>query len=177
VGPDESAQIETARSEAFGRSFRAFEILSGSRPAGPESRFDRPGEPSTTELAQHRARSIARQVFGEDITLEQLTDVVGSMRHRLTPALRIERALPGDPECAGRSTYTIGMREPVRLCPQFFTDSPAQRRRAMVREAAHLVRISDGRGETLCSAYDCTTACGGFNNADAWSHFIHCLTR
>ncbi len=177
AGPDESAQIETARSQAFGRSFRAFEVLSGIRPAGPESRFDRPGGPSTSELEQRRAQSIARQVFGEEVTLEQLTDVVGSMRHRLTPTLQIERALPGDPECVGRSTYTIGMREPVRLCPQFFTDSPAQRRRAMVREAAHLVRISDGRGETLCSVYDCTTACGGFNNADAWSHFIHCLNR
>lgn len=177
AGPDESAQIETARSQAFGRSFRAFEVLSGIRPAGPESRFDRPDEPSTSELAQLRAQSIAQMVFGEEIAFDQLTDVVGSMRHRLTPNLWIERALPGDPECTGQPTYTIGMREPVRLCPQFFTDSPVQRRRAMVREAAHLVRISDGRGETLCGAYDCTTACGGFNNADAWSHFIHCLNR
>lgn len=167
--------IRTARANAFSRTFRAWEVLSGIRPASPADRF---GGPTQNELAQARAASLADTILGQPVSFTQVTTLVGSMRYRLTPDIRIEVAPATDPECAGnRSSYTRSMSPPVRLCPQFFTDSEELRTRALIRESAHMVRISDGRGEALCASYDCQTPCGGFNNADAWSHLIHCLNN
>ncbi|MGB7923296.1 MAG: DUF4157 domain-containing protein [Pyrinomonadaceae bacterium] len=167
-------EIRSARGRAFGRCFRALEVLNRLRPASP---FDQPGEPSANDIAQRGAQALARRIFGQNILLEQLSDLVATMRDRLMPGVGLDVATPTDSQCASnRPSYTIGMRPPVRLCPQFFLDSEEQRTRTLVREAAHMARISTGQGETLCATYDCQTPCGGFNNADAWSHFVHCLS-
>ena len=165
--------IEAARHQAFIRCQRAYEILSGITPASP---FDRPGYPTRNQLDQAGAWTLARRLFGEAVSLDQLTEIVGQMRSRLTPGLVIEAAPAGDAQCSNRAGYVTGMRPPVRLCPTFFTDSAEQQVRTMIHEAAHLVRISEASGESYCGMYDCQTSCGGFNTADTWAHFIHCLS-
>lgn len=165
--------IQAARHQAFVRCQRTYEILSGIVPASP---FDRPGQPTRNEIEQANAWNVARRLFGETISLAQLTEIVAGMRNVLTPNLRVEIAQPGDAECGSRAGYVVGMRPPVRLCERFFADSAEQQIRTLVHEAAHLARISEAQGESYCTVYDCQTSCGGFNTADSWSHFVHCIS-
>ena len=48
----------------------------------------------------------------------------------------------------------------------------------MIHESAHLARIgSAALGEGYCVTFDCAAGCpGGFDSADSWAHFVHCLS-
>ena len=168
-------EIETARSGAFIKTFDVYSKLSGIRPAGP---YQRPGYPTTNQLAQQHAQSIARAVFRRRVPLRQLRNTVTAMRNRLTNSLRIEVTPSTDSRCSNQPSYVAEMRPPfLRICPRFFQQSSSQRIDNMVRDSARLTGIGSQTTTSLCPAYDCQTSCGGTNNADAWSHYVDCINR
>jgi hypothetical protein len=169
---DEQAIIDTARFGAHIRCQSAFERTAGIGPPPP------PGRADPAEMWRRQALRYARIIFESDNpNMEQVADIVGSMRSFLTPGLQVMVAQTSDPECGNRSGYVRGLRQPIVLCPNFFNSSPEEQIRTMVHESAHLARVaSSGLGESYCVIFDCTTSCGGFNSADSWSHYVHCLS-
>jgi hypothetical protein len=163
--------VTTARTAGFIRRQNAYQQLAGIVIPGP-SADERARE------GQLRARHLVLTIFGEELNMDQVRDVVGSMRNHLTPGLQTVQASASDPECGNREAYVRGLRPPIVLCPKFFRSSPEQRVRTMIHESAHLARIgSAGLGESYCAFYDCQSSCGGFDSADSWSHFVHCLSN
>ena len=124
-----------------------------------------------------RARSLARVMFEwNNPNMNQIEEIVSNMVSRLTNQ-QVMVAGRGDPECGSRAAYVRGFRPPIILCPAFFNDTPEQQIRTMIHEAAHLARIaSAGLGESYCVIFDCETSCGGFDSADSWAQFVHCLS-
>jgi hypothetical protein len=162
--------VAVARTAAFIRCQNAYQRLAGIVIPGP-SADERALE------AQLQARQLASRIFGEELNMDQVTEIVGSMRNHLTPGLQTVQAAATDPECGNREAYVRGLRPPIVLCPKFFRSGPEQQARTMVHEAAHLARIGSATlGESYCAFYDCQTSCGGFDSADSWSHFVHCLS-
>jgi Domain of unknown function (DUF4157) len=163
--------IEAARSAAAIRSQVALFRVSGTVPPGP------PGRPDPGDAMRRRAQALAKTMFEWDRpNMEQIEEIVSNMVSRLmNPQVMV--AAPGDTECGSRAAYVRGLRPPIVLCPAFFNGTPEQRIRTIIHEAAHLARIGNaGLGESYCVIFDCTTSCGGFDAADSWAHFIHCLS-
>ncbi len=125
-----------------------------------------------------RAHSLAQVMFAwDDPNMDQVGDVISAMVTYLTSDLQVIIAPANDPECGSRAAYVRGLRPPVVLCPAFFTETPEQQTRTLIHEAAHLARIgSAGLGESYCVDFDCAASCGGFDSADSWAHFVHCLS-
>lgn len=163
--------IEDARRAAAIRTQIALMRVPGIVPPGPSDRYD------AGEVMRHRARQLARRMFQWDNpNMEQVEEVVSDMVSRLTNP-RVMIAGRGDPECGMRAAYVRGLAPPIILCPTFFSDTPEQQIRTMIHEAAHLARIGNaGLGESYCVFFDCQTSCGGFDAADSWAHFVHCLS-
>lgn len=163
--------IERARLAAAIRTQIALFRLRGIVPPAPSGRLD------PAQMMRQRARSLARVMFEwNNPNMDQIERIVSSMvSHLSNPQVMI--AGRGDPECGNRAAYVRGFRTPIILCPTFFNDTPEQRIRTMIHEAAHLARIgSASAGESYCLIFDCETSCGGFNSADSWAQFIHCLS-
>lgn len=162
--------VTSARLAAFVRCQNAYQKLAGIVVPGPFS--------AERELeGRLHAHHLTLVTFGEDLNMDQVRDIVGSMRNYLTPGLQTLQATARDPECGNREAYVRGLRPPIVLCPKFFRSSPEQQARTMVHEAAHLAGIGSATlGESYCAFYDCATSCGGFNSADSWSHLVHCLS-
>jgi len=173
VPPSQRQQliIETARSAAAIRAQVALMRLRGIVPPGPQ------GRPDPGDAMRRRAIALARVMFEWDNpNMDQIEEVVGAIVTQLTnPQVMIGGR--GDPECGNRAAYVRGLRPPIVLCPTFFSDTAEQRIRTMIHEAAHLARIgSAALGESYCVIFDCATSCGGFDSADSWAQFIHCLS-
>jgi len=173
VAPNQQqlGDIESARRAAAIRTQVALMRLRGIVPPGP------PGRPDPGGAMRQRARSLARLMFEWDNpNMDQIEEVVSNMVSRLAnPQVMV--AGRGDPECGTRAAYVRGLRPPIILCPTFFRDTPEQRIRTMIHEAAHLARIgSASPGESYCVIFDCETSCGGFDSADSWAQFVHCLS-
>ncbi|MEN8177723.1 MAG: DUF4157 domain-containing protein [Pseudomonadota bacterium] len=169
---DQIDAIEAARRAAAVRCQRAAFQTKGIVPPGP------PGRRDPAEDARRRARRIARRIFGEDLNMEQVGNIVSEMGGRLASgSLPFTCAPATDSNCGNRAAYVIGNRAPVFLCPAFFNNSSDEERiRTLVHEAAHLSGIGEAIGESYCAIYDCDTSCGGFDVADSWSHYVHCVT-
>lgn len=163
--------IEDARRAAAIRTQIALMWVQGIVPPGRSDRYD-PGE-----VMRRRARQLAQRMFQwNNPNMEQVEEVVRDMVSRLTNP-RVMIAGRGDPECGTRAAYVRGLAPPIILCPTFFSDTPEQQIRTMIHEAAHLARIGNaGLGESYCVFFDCQTSCGGFDAADSWAHFVHCLS-
>ncbi len=174
VAPTASQQklIDAARRAAAIRCQTAMHLVRGIVPPGPEGRADPALE------AGMRARSLAQLMFNWDNpNMEQIGDVISSMVNFLTSGVDVKVAAAKDPDCGTRAAYVRGLRPPIVLCPTFFSDSPEQRVRTMIHESAHLARIGSGDlGESYCVDFDCKSSCGGFDSADSWAHFVHCLS-
>lgn len=170
--PAEQTVINAARLGGFVRCQRAYQRTVGIGPPGPAGRVD------AAEAWRMEARRLARIMFEwDDPNLEQVGEIVGAMRSFLTPGLQIVVGQPGDPECGSRAGYVRGLRQPIVLCPAFFSDGPEQQIRTLVHEAAHLARVASADlSEGYCVDFDCATSCGGFNSADSWGHYVHCLS-
>jgi hypothetical protein len=164
--------IEAARRAAAVRTQLALFRLSGIAPPSPSGSMDAAIE------AQMRAKALAQVMFEwDEPNMEQITEVVSSMVNSLTSRTSVMVAGRADPECGNREAYVRGHRPPIVLCRAFFRSGPEQQTRTMIHEAAHLARIGSGAlGESYCVDFDCTTSCGGFESADSWAHFVHCLS-
>jgi hypothetical protein len=164
-------QIEAARAAAWGRVFNALQKVQGIGPPAPEGRED-PGPDMRLQ-----ARRLAIQLFGWDPpNMDQIADILGQMAQALMPGLKTTTAAASDKECGSRAGYVVGHTPPVVLCPAFFASSAEEKIRTMVHESAHIAGIGQPNGESYCGVYDCQTNCGGFSSADAWSHYVHCLS-
>ncbi len=160
----QNTAIENARRAAAVRTQIALMRLRGIVPSGSE------------EMRQ-RARALARVMFQwDEPNMDQIEEIVGSIvTHLMNPQVMV--AGHGDPECGLRAAYVRGLRPPIILCPAFFSSAPEEQTRTMIHESAHLSRIgSASLGESYCVFFDCQTSCGGFDSADSWAHFIHCLS-
>ena len=163
--------IERARLAAAVRTQIALFRVRGIVPPAPHGRLD------PAQMMRQRARSLAQVMFEwSNPNMAQIERIISSMVSHLTsPQVMI--AGRGDPECGNRAAYVRGFRTPIILCPTFFSDTPEQRIRTMIHESAHLANIgSAGPGESYCLIFDCETSCGGFNSADSWAQFVHCLS-
>jgi hypothetical protein len=171
VAPNAAQQkiIDDARRAASIRTQTALMRLRGIVPAGP------PGSAPEQQM-RLRARRLAQVMFQwADPNMEQIEEVVSKMVSHLASA-PVMIAGKNDPECGSRGAYVRGLQPPIVVCPSFFNDTE-QQIRTMIHEAAHLARIgSASLGESYCVVFDCATACGGFDSADSWAHFIHCLS-
>jgi hypothetical protein len=168
----EQGLIDDARRAAAIRTQTALHRTGGIVPPGPPGRIDSSLE---SRLA---ARRLAQVMFQwDDPNMEQVSEVVSSMVNFLTSGTTVMVAPANDPDCGNRAAYVRGLRPPIVLCPAFFSDSPEQQIRTMIHEAAHLARIgSAALGESYCVDFDCQTSCGGFDSADSWAHYVHCLS-
>ncbi len=169
---DQIDTIEPARRAAAIRCQKAGFLTKGIVPPGPH------GRPDSGEAARRRARRSARTIFGKNLNMEHVGAIVSEMGARLaSPSLSFTCASDTDKNCGSRAAYVIGNRAPVYLCSPFFkSHSNEQRIRTLIHEAAHLSGISQARGELYCPIIDCESACGGFDVADAWLHYVHCVT-
>lgn len=166
--PEQATIIEDARRAAAIRTQQARFRTSG---IAPDER--------TAERYRREARRLARIMFDwPNPNMEQVTEIVLGMAGSLTNA-QIKVAAPGDPECGNRAGYVRGFRIPIVLCDAFFDSSPEQRIRTMIHESAHLQGIGEASvGEGYCQFFDCQSSCpGGFDSADSWAHYVHCLTE
>jgi hypothetical protein len=63
------------------------------------------------------------------------------------------------------------------LCPAFFKQGPEEQIRTLIHESAHLAGIGKAdTAESYCVIFNCEQSCGGFESADSWGQFVHCLS-
>ena len=124
-----------------------------------------------------RARSLAQTMFEWDNpNMSQIADVISSMLMFLTSP-QIMVAGGGDRSCGPlRDGYVAAHSLPMVLCPHFFSTTDEQRIRTLVHESAHLAGIGSPNNESYCIVFDCVKGCGGFDSADSWAHYVHCLS-
>jgi hypothetical protein len=173
VAPNQAQQtaIDAARAAAAIRTQIALMRLRGITPPGP------PGRPDPGQQMRERAIRLARVMFDwPNPNMDQIEEVVSSMVSRLANP-RVMVAGANDPECGNRSAYVVGLQPPIVLCPMFFSSTPEEQTRTMIHESAHLAGIGNASmGESYCVVFDCQTSCGGFDSADSWAQFVHCLS-
>jgi len=162
--------VTRARTSAFHKCFRVFEILSGIRAPSPYG-------DEMQQMERRLALLKARTIFGEDLNEDQLLEIVSSMRHRLTPGIPLRFAPGADSNCAGNAYYVVNMIPPISLCPDFFALSVNDQIKSFLRAAAQLVRIDDSIPAGQCPNYDCYESCGSFNYADSWAKYIWCASE
>lgn len=177
VAPNASQQqiIEDARGAASMRTQIALHNLRGAVPPGA------PGHGDTGEAMRERARHLARLMFDwPNPNMDQVDEIVGSMVTHLAPGTDVKIGAAGDADCGDRAGYVRGLAPPIVLCPAFFREAPdrsEQQIRTMIHEAAHLARVgTSDLSESYCVAFTCEEGCGGFDSADSWAQFVHCLS-
>lgn len=99
-------------------------------------------------------------------------------------ALSVAPALCGaadDPACAGGApVYVPEDLKSLVICPAFFPAGIGERRRALLREAAHLARVGPAQpsaARDTCNPADCSDPCPtvrGYGSPDAWARYIEC---
>jgi hypothetical protein len=161
--------VMQARASAFAKAFKVFQILSLIRPSSPfgETQY---------QFEQQRALSMAQAIFGTQVSLQDLIDVVGAMRYSLTPSTLVRYMQSSDTNCNGNAAYVVSMAPPISICPQFFTLSADQQVKSFLCSAAQLSRIDNSIPVNLCQDNSCSTPCTGYNNADTWAKFIWCAS-
>jgi hypothetical protein len=176
AGPQQAAcdrsKIDAARHDGQVRTAKALERVAGLG-GSPGELYD------PTAAWQLRARNLARVIFETDNPdMGRIQEVLGDIRARLAnSSLPVQCAAADDEICGTRPGYVVDWRPPIILCPLFFTaGSDEKRAQTMVHEAAHLSRIGDPAAETYSPVFDCDTGSGGMNEADAWAHYVHCLS-
>lgn len=169
----EQKVIEAARGAAAVRTQLAYFGTAGIGPGTPDNRQD-----IADYERRQRARQLATRMFDWDPpNMEQVGEIVNKMINHVAPGTDYRVAGAGDPECGTRSGYVVGHRLPIVLCPGFFRESPEQRVRTLIHEAAHVVGIGKAdTGESYCVVFDCEHGCGGFDSADSWAQYVHCLS-
>lgn len=165
--------IETARNAAAVRTQIAYFRTAGIGPGTPDNRQDI----ADYERRQH-ARQLATRMFNWDPpNMEQVGEIVNKMIGQVAPGTNYRVAGTGDPECGTRAGYVVGHQLPIVLCPGFFADSAEQRVRTLIHEAAHVAGIGKAAAsESYCVVFDCEHGCGGFDSADSWAQYVHCMS-
>jgi Lysine-specific metallo-endopeptidase len=166
------ALVESARRAAFARTATARMQVVGVTAPGPSAALD-----SSVE-ARITARQLAERMFSWDNpNMEQVAEILGSMITRLGPGMQWTAETVSGGHCQGRAAYVMGHRPPIHLCPAFFASSTEQQVRTLIHESAHLAGIGQPDGESYCAVFDCQTNCGGFESADSWAQYVHCLSH
>jgi Domain of unknown function (DUF4157) len=170
--PQQQSLIESARRAAAIRTQIALFRTRGIVPPGPRD------ESSAATDTNARARRLAQAMFDWDNpNMEQISNLISRIVTRLDASTSVMVAAANDPDCGTRNAYVRGFQPPIVLCSNFFSTSSEQRIRTMIHEAAHLIGIGrSAPNESYCIEFDCVTSCGGFQAADSWAHFVHCLS-
>ncbi len=165
--------IEAARGAAAVRTQVAHFRTAGIGPDTPDNRPDIAGYER-----RQQALHLATKMFDWDPpNMQQVGEIVSKMITYLAPGANCQVAGRGDPQCGTRSGYVAGHQLPIVLCPGFFKESAEQRVRTLMHEAAHVVGIGNADvGESYCVVFDCEHGCGGFDSADSWAQYVHCLS-
>jgi hypothetical protein len=161
------AALQPAVSRAFVMTFRAYELLSNSRPANPAEDI------GLRDLKRRRAAGMALNVFGAPVSLSFARDVFDDMRFALA-ATNLYLVSELEPQCS-QTAFTVAHFPRIRLCPAFLGVATAVQADLLLREAAHFVGASDGTADAPCSGSDCADPCGDSNNAEAWARFVKCV--
>jgi hypothetical protein len=163
---EQTDQVEAARRAGAIRAQLATDRARGVRPTtGQQDRLE--------------AQRAFEALVEADTDFDQVLEITEKIRDRVSsPSLRVVCASSADSNCSVRDAYVVGTEPPIHLCPTYFkTSSPEQRIRGLIHESAHLVGITQGdEPESYCPVFDCEITCGGFYAADAWSHFVHCVS-
>lgn len=165
--------IDAARGAAAVRTQVAHFRTAGIGPSPPDRRDDIAASEQRLRVTQ-----LATRMFDWDPpNIDQIDEILGHMIGALAPGADIQVAGARDPACGARSGYVAGHRPPIVLCPGFFSESAEQQIRTLVHEAAHVAGIGNAAlGESYCAIFDCEHGCGGFDSADSWAQYVHCLS-
>lgn len=165
--------IEAARGAAAVRTQLAYFRTAGIGPGTPDNRPD-----IASYERRQQALHLATRMFNWDPpNMQQVGEIVNKMITYLAPGANCQVAGAGDPQCGTRSGYVAGHQLPIVLCPGFFKESAEQQVRTLMHEAAHVVGIGNADvGESYCVVFDCEHGCGGFDSADSWAQYVHCMS-
>jgi hypothetical protein len=120
---------------------------------------------------------LARRLFDERPDMDGVAETVRRIRDVIsTSSVPVDCAADSDSLCGSFQAYVVNSRPPIHLCPSFFDRGVDEQANILIHEAAHLVGIGEPEGESYCAVFDCQTSCGGFDVADSWAHYIHCLS-
>lgn len=162
-------KLQPAISDASITAFRAFQLLSNIKPAGPAD------DPALQDLKQRRAAGIAANVFGASLQMKAVTDRVDDMRWAVAlPNVFLVSEL--NPQCS-KTAFVVPIAPRIRLCPAFLGLSTRDQADLLLREAAHFVGATDGTADSPCSSKSCSDTCGGSNNGEAWGQFVRCVSK
>jgi hypothetical protein len=168
--------MEEARASAYVRVQRALQSVRGVAATVPKT------NPNDQDLAAIEARlestRLAQVLFKWDNpNMSQVEEILGKMTSALRPGASIVEAKASDPKCVDWTAYTTVGTPPITFCPKLAARSLEERIENLVHESAHAAGIGQLKGEGYCFTFDCNSVCGnGFATADAWAHYVHCLS-
>jgi hypothetical protein len=149
------------------------------------SRFDALGICSRASQASssgdRRITKLASGVFHvENPDMKFVADRVVEIHDALSRAPALCGAA-GDPACAGGAlVFAPEDLKSLVICPAFLPAGIGERRRALLREAAHLAGIGPAQpsaARDACNPTDCSNPCPtvrGYGSPDAWARYIEC---
>ncbi len=134
--------------------------------------------PSLAGAERQEALVVGRNTLKNTLSPDEL-DSVGTYLSRMMGALTSGEITLG-PEiapCNQWSGYVLDRRLPIHLCRRWLTSTPEEQIRTLVHESAHASGIGEPKGETYEAVFDCSARNADLQNvADAWGHFVHCLS-
>ena len=160
--PDQANALKVAQGQAAARVQRALERLKVAE-----------GKAFATELA-------ARLFISEAPKIEDVVKTLSKVEPLLSgKSVKYEGRTCADETCKKISVVAYvkaAGQLPIFICPVAFHE-PDELYRKVLHEALHWAGIiADERlGELYCETFDCQTACGTGEMADAWMHYVSCL--
>jgi hypothetical protein len=168
--------MEEARAVAYLRVQTALQKVRRVAAGAPKTS---PNDPDLEALeAGLESKRLAQVLFKwSDPNMTQVEEILGKMATALRPGASIVEAKASDPKCVDWTAYTTVGTPPITFCPKLAARSLEERIENLVHESAHAAGIGQLKGEGYCFAFDCNSVCGnGFATADAWAHYVHCLS-
>ena len=162
-GTCDRTAITNARRQAFFRVQLVHHQLSGLHPTLGASQ------------QRHAMREARRLVSPRVRNLAAVQLLISRMMNILTS----DRAIVCGPEIANCNVWNAYVEDnstPIHLCNSFFGIGFEQQVRTLIHEAAHAAGIGSPGAESYLPVFDCETNANDYNQADAWTHYVHCLS-
>lgn len=124
---------------------------------------------------QHAMREARRLVSPRIRNVTAVQDLISNMM----TVLSSDRVIECGPEidnCSVWNGYVQGNRVPIHLCDSFFDLDFEGQVRTLIHESAHAAGIGDPGSELYLPIFDCDSNANDYNSADAWAHYVHCLS-
>jgi hypothetical protein len=138
------------------------------------------GDSQMGQTRRQDARHLAQAIFNADLQREGGEQVLLDMQTRLGgPTLQFMCPPRNHSYCNLWDAATERGNNKVFLCPSFFSQSPEQKKRTLIHEAAHLAFIAVADERYCNTPFACTGSCSQsqpWQHADNWAQFVNCAT-